>query len=440
MTDHPILVIGAGIAGLSAAWELTRAGQRALVLEAANAPGGVIATTARDGFVAEEGPDSFLTSKTAMTTLCRELGLADDIVAALPQPGGARVLHHGELQALPAGWRMLMPTRLEPVLESPLFSAEVKRAIAAHWDAEAPPRADESIAAYLRRRFGALAGHAITDTVAGPMAAGVYGGDAEQLAVPQLGPVPSPAPGTPPPPSIFSSLRAGMGSLVERLQASLPLESLRLHCPARSVTAHAGGFHVRTGEATVDARAVIVAAPAWAAAPMLANLDPALAEPLSAVAYGSSLNINFAYTPAPPLPPGYGFLVPRPEGYQMLACTFAHQKLPHRAPAGSALVRVFYAGESVALDDAAAIALARRELEAILGLRAQPLWTRLRRAPRSLPLYTVGHTQRLRELSAALEAHPRLALAGSAYQGVGVPDCIASGRAAAQGVLAALGC
>jgi len=435
------IIVGAGIAGLSAAWELTRTGHPVTVLEASGRAGGVIASRAHEGFLAEQGPDSYVRSKPEFAALCRELGIEDEIIAAQPQPGGARVLHRGSLQPLPAGWRMIAPTRLAPVLRSPLFPLAVKWAALRHWrgrrGGQGEAAGEESIATYLRRRFGDRAGQAFADTVAGPMAAGVYGGDAEHLRLP---PLPPAAPAGAAAAATFASLRGGMGALVTALQAQLPPGVLHLGTPVAGITAAPGGgfqVHPAAGPARA-ADAVIVATPAWRAAELLADLDTALAAPLAAIPYGSSLNLNLGYAPAPVLPPGYGFLAPRAEGYQLLACTFAHQKFPHRAPPGAALVRVFYSGAALAHDDDAAVALARRELRAILGITAAPVWTHLQRAPRSLPQYTVGHGARLAALQHAMARHPQLALAGSAYQGVGVPDCIASGRAAARRVAAAL--
>ncbi|HUX66702.1 MAG TPA: protoporphyrinogen oxidase [Terriglobales bacterium] len=441
-----IAIVGAGIAGLSAAWELARAGRRDFVLlEASPRAGGVIATESHDGFVFEAGPDSFLTSKPAGATLCRELGLEAEMIPTLPNPGGARIWHRGRFHPLPAGWQMLAPTRLRPLLASGvstgLLRPGVKLGLAARWwRTPPPPPGEESVAQYLRRRFGRVAGQALADTIAGPLLAGVYGGNCEQLSAAGFlaasAPRPPAAHARPPGASLFTSLQGGMGSLIEALVAHLPPGALRLASPVAGLRPAPGGgyrLELASGEA-LEAAAVIVATPAWAAAQLLGPLDPALAEPLAAIPYASSVNVNLAYAAAPALPAGHGFLASRGQGVRLLACTFAHQKFAHRAPPGGAVLRVFYGGELAQAPEAEVAALAQAELRQLLGLATSPLRLAVRRCSRAMAQVTVGHQARLAALAAAAARHPRLRLAGNAYQGIGVPDCIATGRAAAAGL------
>ena len=440
-----VAIVGAGVAGLSAACELTQAGRRDFVLlEASGRAGGVIATEAAGGFLLEAGPDSFLTSKPAGATLCRELGLEAEMIPTLPNPGGARIWHRGRFHPLPAGWQMLAPTRLRPLLASGfstgLLRPTVKLRLAARWWRTPPPApGEETVAQYLRRRFGPGAGQALADTVAGPLLAGVYGGDCEKLSAAGFlaasAPRP-PAPDAPSRPSLFTSLVGGMGSLITALVAHLPPGALRLGCPVAAVTAAtAGGYRLAlAGGEVIEAGALIVATPAWAAAALLRPLDPALAEPLAAIPYASSVNVNLAYAALPALPAGHGFLVSRGQGVRLLACTFAHQKFAHRAPPGSALLRVFYGGEVAEWPEEQVAALAQAELRQILGLTASPLRLAVRRCPRAMAQVTLGHQARITAIAAARSRHPGLQLAGNAYQGIGVPDCIATGRAAAAGL------
>ncbi|MGH9483385.1 MAG: protoporphyrinogen/coproporphyrinogen oxidase, partial [Terriglobales bacterium] len=274
------VIVGAGIAGLSAAWELDRRGQGdTWVLEAESQPGGVVQTCAEAGFLMEAGPDSFLTAKPAAAELCAELGLTGERIGTLPSPG-AQIYHRGRLRPLPAGWRLAAPTRLGPLLRSPLLSPGVKAQLALRWrSAPAAPRAEESAAAYLRRRFGARAGQALAETVAGPLLAGVYGGDVEQLAAAEVrggdtggsnrGPAAAPANLT-----TFTSLRSGMATLVQALAEQLPAGSVRLNCRATAVNAAEGGFRITLApDQTVETARLILAGPAWAAAELVCGLD-----------------------------------------------------------------------------------------------------------------------------------------------------------------------
>ncbi|MGH9476628.1 MAG: protoporphyrinogen oxidase [Terriglobales bacterium] len=438
-----IVVVGAGISGLAAAWALRQAGCDCLVLEAQPRCGGSIQTGHEQGFIYEGGPDSFLALKPAAAGLCQELGLADELIGTEPQRGGPRLLHRGRLQPLPRGLSSLAPKRLGPLLRSPLFSLTTKAALAWHWrargeSAAAPPGEDESVATYLQRRYGRRAGHAFAATITGPLLAGVYGGTAAQISAARMQPRRAVARITlAPAPPLFLSLRSGMGTLVETLAARLQ-GSVRLRCRVRFLAPASAGYRLEleSGE-SLAASAVILALPAPAAATLLAPLDAALSAPLAAIPTTSSVNLNLGFRSAPPLPPGHGFLADS-SAAPLLACTFAHQKFAGRALAGGALLRLFYGPALAEAADAALADRALADLATILHITAAPDLVRMRHSYGALPLYSPGHATRLRRLTEALAHHPLLALAGNAYDGVGVPDCIASGRAAAARVLAAL--
>ncbi|MGH9520133.1 MAG: protoporphyrinogen/coproporphyrinogen oxidase [Terriglobales bacterium] len=442
-----IAIVGGGLAGLSAAWELQRSGVADFVLlEAGDHVGGVVHTERRDGFVLEGGPESFLARKAAATTLCRELGLEGELMA--PLTTAARILHRGRLHPLPAGWRMIEPGQLRPLLRSALFSRRAKWDIVWHWrDKPQHDCGDVSVFSYLQRRYGKGAGTEIAERVAAPLLAGVFGGQAEQLSLAALrlpvvvavrqraagGEQAKSAPGP-----AFLTLQGGMGKLIDGLEQALPAERIRKRQRVRAIHAtEQNKYRLEIENSSMEADAVILAVPAWAAAEFVGGLDSGVAELLAAIPYASSVNLNLAFAAAPPLPAGSGFLVPRGEGLRLVACTFVHQKFAGRAPSGAGLVRLFYGEGEAALDDPALTELALRELRGIVPSQRPPAWVQITRRPRAMPQYVVGHVARMRALREALQQHPGLALAGNAYAGVGVPDCIASGRAAARQVVTA---
>jgi len=186
---------------------------------------------------------------------------------------------------------------------------------------------------------------------------------------------------------------------------------------------------------------LILATPAWAAAELISAVDAGLAGDLAAIPYSSSVTVSLGYSQEAlrVLPPGFGFLVPRSEGRRLLACTFVHNKFPHRAPEDRLLLRVFLGGSSDAevlqIPDEEILRTVRVELRQILGLTAEPAFTRIYRWERSMAQYEVGHLERVAEIERLRAALPGLALAGNAYRGIGVPDCIKSGMDAAGEVL-----
>jgi protoporphyrinogen/coproporphyrinogen III oxidase len=427
-----VAIVGAGIAGLSAAWELQQQGRRDFVLlEASRRAGGCLASVRSHGFLMEMGADSFLSAKPEARELCRELGLEGQLVpSAVPR---THILRGDRLLPLPAGWRLVTPTELEPVLESELFSAGVKAEIRRRFaDDIAPPEAHEGLGSFLRRRWGAEAGGAILTTIAGPLLGGIYGGGpgaAERFLVPRVN---SPAVGGLAP---FTSLRHGMGSLIETLVARLRPGVLRLNAGVVAVDRAGGGWRLRlaSGE-MVACRALILAAPGWRAAELLRETRPRLAGVLAEIEYSSAVSVNIGFDPAPELPAGSGFVVA--DARELLAATFAHQKFPGRAPAGAGVVRMFYGGPQAAWKDWRLARQAGADARGILGARlGNALKVRIDRWPRAMPQYTIEHGARMAAITREMGGVNGLALAGNAYSGIGIPDCIASGRAAARRIL-----
>lgn len=458
-----VVVIGGGITGLATAYELRKLAAadgrelRVGVVEGAPRLGGKIVTEADGGFLLEGGPDSFLVHKPWALELVRELGLEARLVAADAEPRTTYVVHRGRLVALPMGMQLLVPRQWGSLLRSPLLSWGAKlHLLLERWR---PPRRcddDESVADFVRRRLGSE----VLERVAEPLLAHIHVADVERMSLratyaplaeleERYGSltrgvqalrrrVPASAP-------LFLALRGGMGELIAELAGRLPPESLRLGRPARALEALPGGWavHLDGGDA-LTTTAIVLAVPAFAAGDLLEPYDAALAQRLRAIRYVSLATLSLGYRRAEVGHPlaGYGFFVPRGEKRTVLAATWTSSKFAGRVPdGGHVLMRLFLGGalgeEVLAEDDATLAARARDDVRDLLGIRAAPVLERLYRWPRGYPQYEVGHGERVRAIETALP--PGLAVAGSAYHGVGLPDCIRSAREAARASFAALG-
>jgi oxygen-dependent protoporphyrinogen oxidase len=352
----------------------------------------------------------------------------------------------------------MVPTKILPTGLSPLFSWKTKLRMAQ--ELFHPPRAadhDESVAAFVERHYGSE----MVDRLADPLLSGVYGGEAANLSVRAVLPrfaemerthgslgramlaarkKMATGPRKPAPP-LFTSLKNGMQHLAATVVTRLPQAALLTNTPVQAIQSKAGRWVVSTGMRSDHFDRVIVALPAPAAAQVLRNASPELSAELAAIAYSSSITVGLGYDRAvrQSLPPGFGFLVPRSEGKKLLAATFVHNKFPHRAPEDRALLRCFFAGVNAEnvwpLADDHIIGIVRNELQQILGLRAEPLFARVYKWKSAMAQYGVGHLDRLDRIERLRQQSPCLALAGNAYRGIGVPDCIRSGRDAAEKLL-----
>jgi oxygen-dependent protoporphyrinogen oxidase len=446
-----IVIVGAGIAGLAAARrvEAILPEARIVLVEADAVVGGKLRSERVDGYVIEAAADSFLSRKERGVGLATELGLGDELIARRPEHHRTYVRRGDDLLPLPEGLTGMIPSNLEALEQTALLSPEGRERFGAETDVPAAAGgADESVAAFVSRRFGREAYDALIE----PLMTGIYGGDGEQLSLratfPQLRVLElehgsllrgmaDPAPGSRPP---FLSLRTGMAALAEALVDAYARTEVLL---GREVVRVVRGYRVELdhGE-TIDADGVILATPAFATAKALAELDGELAAVHAEIPYASSVVVSLAYSRADVLPlDGYGYLVPRTEGSDVLACTWSSQKWEGRAPDAAVLVRV-YAGRFGGSDMSAAadgelVAVAREELR-VTGVVADPVLTRVCRWPRGMPQYVLGHPERIERIERTVAGYPGLALAGAAYRGVGVPDCIASGERAAESVARAL--
>ena len=465
-----VVVIGGGIAGLAAAHRVTelaterRDPLELLVLEARPRLGGTIATEHAGGFLVEGGPDSFLSEKPWALALCRRLGIEDRLVRTDVRFRRTFVLFRGQLHPLPDGFQLLAPTRLIPFVASRLFSWPGKLRMALDLVLPRGGGDDESLGAFVRRRFGAEA----LERVAQPLVAGIYTADPDTLSLAATMPrflelehrersvtlalwrAMRRAPGSGAGSSgarwsLFVTLRDGMEDLIRVLADRLPSGALRAKERVVGLERHRERWRIglEHGE-HLDADAVIVAVEAHQAARILRCVDPALSQLLREIPYASSATVSLGYRRADVPHPldGFGFVVPRVEGRAALACTFSSVKYPGRAPEGHVLLRVFLGGALDAGvldgDDAALEAIARGEVGLALGVNAAPVLSRVSRHPLSMPQYVVGHLARVEAIEHRVAAHAGLALAGAAYRGVGIADSIRSGEAAADGVMAAV--
>jgi protoporphyrinogen/coproporphyrinogen III oxidase len=466
-----IAIIGGGIAGLAAAYELEKARAAGTALDYAlfeERPqlGGSLASEIVDGAVLERGPDSFLTEKPAAAELCRELGLAGELIPSNDSARKTYIVVRNRLVALPDGLMFLVPTKLVPTALSPLFSLRTKIRMAL--ELLHPPRpaaGDESVAELVERHFGREA----VDRLADPLLSGIYGGDATQLSAQtvlarmvemerqygsltrgmlaahrKMKAMAKNSSKTPPRAApIFTALRGGMRQLVDALVARLDPASLKTCAAVRGISKTDDGWMVDAAGMRQEFDALIMAAPAWVAGKLLAPVDAALGADLTGIPYSSSITINLVYDEAQigRLPEGFGFLVPAVEGRSMLACTFVHRKFLGRTPPGKIVFRAFLGGMNnealLAASDDELVATVRREMSEILGAKAfpaaaEPEHAQVSRWRRAMAQYAVGHKERMQRIHARIAALPGFHLAGNAYDGIGVPDCIRLGRKAAR--------
>jgi protoporphyrinogen/coproporphyrinogen III oxidase len=460
-----VVVIGAGLSGLAAAWALSRprpggaAPPEVVVLDASSRAGGLVGTDERDGFLVEHGADGFLSEKVAAVELAEALGVGGRLVRTLPSTAGAWVVHRGALRPIPTGFSLVAPARLRPLLTTPVLSWRGKaRAALDLVLPRGPARDDESLASFVRRRFG----DELLTALAQPLAGGLYNADPERLSMRATVPrfldeerrsrsvilglrQKAKAAGAASPTArgarygLFASFDRGMQVLVDALTAALPPGSLRLGERAIAVEPRGeAGATVVTPSGRLDADAVVLALPAWAARDLLTPVDATLGDLLGALAYGSAATVTFGFAAeafARPLQ-GYGFVVPAAEGRASIAATFASRKWPDRAPRDRELVRVFLGGPSSPpldrADDADLVKSALGEVRALLGARPAPDFAQVRRYARAMPHYYVGHLDRARTIEGRAARHPWLRLAGNGLRGVGIPDAIASGLRAAE--------
>jgi oxygen-dependent protoporphyrinogen oxidase len=448
-----VAVIGGGVAGLAAAYELARlarggAAMQGVLFEASTRLGGIVETVLEGGFVIECGPDAWVTEKPWVRELAEELGLGDEVMASNDSVRKTYVLIDKKLRTIPDGMRMMVPTDLDAVDASEMFSAGAKEAYRdevrrAEELRASVPHGDESVAEFVQRHFG----DEVLDKIGVPLLSGVFGGDVTKLSVRAVMATfvemeresgslivalqTRSAKST----SVFTTLRSGMGTLVDRMIAAIPEDWVRLAAEVKFVSFGEEGWLVGTNRGVERFDAVMMAAPVDVARALLKPLDERVGE-LMDMNSSSAVVVGFGLSDATkfPVPPGFGFLVPPDSDSLLLACTFVDQKFDDRVPQGGRLVRAFFGGKTAdrlmrcGNDETAAVA--RMELARILGPMPEPQMTVVRRWQRSLPQYAVGHLERMAELAERVRKLDGLWLLGNGYRGVGLPDLIRDARSA----------
>ncbi len=464
-TMKRIIIIGGGITGLAAAHWLVAHGKGTdvTVLEARSRLGGTLQTEHRDEFVLEHGPDSFISDKPEAVELAKRLGIESQLIETNKEHRRSFIVRNGRLRPVPEGFQLLSPSRLWPFVTSDIFSWTGKARMAL--DLLLPrgntnQNIDESLAQFVRRRLGREA----LERMAQPMVAGIYTADPERLSLRATMPRflemehtdrsvilgmlkragtqdKAETNGTSGARySLFLSFNRGMQTLVDELSLRLPQESVQLNARVGSLRLDrsSGGWLVNTESGVcIRADAVCIALPTYAAAQLLQETDSKLSEELKSISYASTATVNLAYYRGDIPHPldGFGFVVPFIEKRSLIACTFSSVKFPGRAPNGSVLLRAFVGGalqpDMFVLDELRLLQLVQADLRELLGIEKAPLFSKVIRWPRSMPQYEIGHLDRVQRIESHLIQLPTLKLAGNAYRGAGIPDCIRSGEKAA---------
>lgn len=464
-----IVIVGGGITGLSAAFYTKKAFEQRQIpvditlVEKSDRLGGNIRTLRRDGFVIEQGPDSFLARKLPIIELARELGLEEELTGVNPQAKASFILHRGHLHPMPLGLVLGIPTALAPFAKTGLISPAGK--IRAALDMLLPRKTasgDESLGGFIERRLG----REVLENITEPLLAGIYAGDTRQLSLqatfPQFrelelkhrslimgmmaakrepraggGELPEIARR-----SMFLTFKQGLSILVDRLAASLPSVRTITGQSAVRLVREEGRFRLALNQGTeLEADGVVLACPTFEATKLL-SAHPAIRW-LTKIEYASVANVAWVYRPSDigRLPAGSGMVVPHAEGKMITACTWSSSKWLHVAPPGSVLLRTyvgrFGSQEWTELSDKELIAGIRKDLRDTMGIAATPVFYEIARCHRSMPQYPVGHVEQLERLRSQLrEDQPGLWLCGAGYEGVGIPDCVRQGKQAAERMLA----
>ena len=458
------IVVGGGITGLAACYRLAReAAHRGIpldvtLLEGTDRVGGVVRTEHRDGFILEHGPDAFISTKPAAKALCEELGIADQFIGTNRKVRRSFVIRNGELHPVPEGFYMMAPGSFKPFLKSPLFSWHGKLRMA--MELFIPRRGrdtDEAVAHFVRRRLGTEA----FTRIAQPMIGGIYTSDAENLSLKATFPrflemenahgsiikalraqkkqAAQTSQGTSGPRySLFLSFKSGMQTLIDTLTEAVS-GCIRLGARVEHIQhTHDVGWRVSLADGeTLNAELLCIALPALQAGTLVENVSVPLATQISAIPYASSATVNLAFRRADVTHPldGMGFVVPATENLSLIGCSFSSVKFEGRAPAEHILLRAFVGEPKSKQSESELVEMCQADLTPILGIKSDPLFVVVSRHPQAMAQYQVGHQEVVSTIERLAGELPGFAVAGNGYHGVGIPDCIRSGEAAAISLL-----
>jgi oxygen-dependent protoporphyrinogen oxidase len=455
-----VVIIGGGISGLSTAYYLAKGGAASTILESRARLGGVIQTERVEGCTLEAGPDSFLSIKPAALELIADLGLSNDVIGSNDHLRVTFVRKNGRLVPLPDGLMMMVPTKILPLITTGLLGWGTKLRMGLEWfRAPKPKPGDESVAEFVEEHYGREA----VDYLAEPLLSGIYGGNPSELSVRSVLPrfvelaerygsltrgvlaerakaAQRRTKAAPPP--LFRTLKGGLGQVVDAVAEAIQGKTEVRRGRAETVERAASGFRVKMDGDWLEADRLVVACEAHSGSALLGAVDARAAELLGMVPYSSSMTVALGFDAADfaKLPEGFGFLVPKKERRRLVACTWVGTKFSYRVPEGKIVARCFLGGMEdagvLAERDDAIIAAVTAELREIAGITARPRFSRIARWPRSMAQYSVGHGQRVEELEARVAGIRGLYLAGNAYSGIGIPDCIRMGKMAAERILA----
>ncbi|HZZ29231.1 MAG TPA: protoporphyrinogen oxidase [Pirellulales bacterium] len=480
-----VAIVGGGIAGLAAAHRVKELSPQAAITLFETSPrlGGIIRTVRQDDFLIEQSADSFITTIPAAINLCRRIGFAEQLIPMDSAHRGAMVVARGKLQHVPDGFVLMSPQRLWPLLRSPILSWRGKlRAACERFIPSGGNLGDESVADFARRRLGQEAFERLVQ----PLVGGIYTANPETLSLEATlprylemerkhGSLRRAARSARKPKldernadaetrlaeedsgarySMFVAPRDGLESFVNAIADRLPNGCVRLSAKIERIERENGRWSVvRDQESGVSGQlapgstggqyfdGVILATPASVSAKLLGGMDGELARELSEIESAGTVIVALAYDreQITNALDSFGFVVPAIERRKILSASYSSVKFPGRAPAGKVLIRVFLGGalqpEMLTLSDDQLLTTAKEELRALLGIRGGPSLSLVFRWPASMPQYQLGHIRRLQSIRQRLEQHPGLALAGNAFEGVGIPQCIQSGEAAAESVI-----